>query len=183
MGSSKASACLSPLVAITSPTHSSVHQKAEKLRFSVWVLWCLVLSRMTFNFFLMGKVYHSIWYDSGLRFSEPSLSSTANVGFCPYPSIGKDGKANLFLGLLPGWEGQAVSSRVTQAGKCSGPSIGSSGETEPRLPSSRPPDPLCEVQRPTFMSQEKQELRNQPCTWPALAVQHHTTSLLVLLLL
>lgn len=47
------------------------------------------------------KVDSSIFQDFGLGLPEP-LSSMEGVGFCPYLSLGKDGKVDWFLGLLPG---------------------------------------------------------------------------------
>lgn len=107
METSKAVACRSPLVTVSSPIHSSVYHKAEKLTFRVWCFgFCVFVGffKAEWHFIFKRKtVYSSICCNFDLGFSAPSPSSTEGVGFRPHPSIGKDGKANSILRLLTGW--------------------------------------------------------------------------------
>lgn len=124
-----------------------------------WVVFLIVcFHRMAPNF-LKEKVYSGICCNVGLGLSQP-LGFTDYVDFCAYPSMGKDGKVDSFLGLLPGREELAVSSRATRSGKGSGPTTGSSRETEPQLSSSRPADPVWLLSGPTRTSQEAQSLHS-----------------------
>lgn len=146
METSKAVACRSPLVTVSSPIHSSVYHKAEKLTFRVWCFgFCVFVGffKAEWHFIFKRKtVYSSICCNfdrSGFlrTFSQfhggCGLSST---------SVYWQGWKSEFDLAAPDRLGERTEAPPGDgAGKTSDIPAESSRETEPQLPGSGAPDP------------------------------------------